>query len=62
MSVQRIDRAESRTHGWQARAYTVAPRYLSAFFADREHGGQAKALELARAAEKTLRRIASRRR
>lgn len=48
MPVQRIKSADGSTCGWQARVYTVAPRYVSEFFADRKHGGTRKAREMAR--------------
>lgn len=51
MSVQRIDSKDKRTAGWQARVYTVAPRYVSRFFADKLHGGKRKAKALAMEAE-----------
>lgn len=62
MSVQRIDDDASHTHGWQVRAYTVAPRYLSRFFADRLHGSSGLAHEAARRAEPRLQRLARRQR
>lgn len=60
MSVKRIDSADGRTRGWQACVYTTAPQYLSAFFADRKHGGKRKARELAKGAELALQRKARR--
>lgn len=55
MSIQRIETTNGRTKGWQARQYTKAPKYLSAFFADKLHGGKRKAKALALAADEELR-------
>ena len=54
MSIQRIESADGRTIGWQARAYTQWPRYISQFFADRKHGGKRKARQAAKDAEAAL--------
>lgn len=56
--IVRID--DGRTRGWQARAYTVAPRYVSKLFSDRQYGGQAKAYAAALAATSGLQRKARR--
>jgi hypothetical protein len=53
VSIQRIENGTES--GWQARQYTKAPKYLSAFFADRKHGGKRKAKALAQEAEAWLR-------
>ena len=56
MSIQRIK--SSSSPGWQARAYTQWPRYLSEFFADRLYGGKNKAKALAEKASRKLARKA----
>lgn len=55
MTIQRIDNAAKRMHGWQARVpinawHNGRRRYASAFYADRKHGGKRRAYELAREA------------
>lgn len=58
-----IIRIESAsTKGWQARAYTVAPRYLSKLFSDAKCGGIDAAYALAADEVKKLKRKARRRR
>lgn len=59
MSVQRIVHAASGTKGWQARVYTRAPKYVSAFFSDSLHGGSRKAKDAAIKAERKLKRMAA---
>ena len=44
------ERAGTTTRGWQARAYTFAPRYVSRFFNAAGHGGMRGAQAAARAA------------
>lgn len=46
--IVRIDDPGNFTHGWQARAYIRAPRYVSRFFSDRVWGSRAQALAAAR--------------
>lgn len=58
--IVRIDSADGRTHGWQARAYTEAPRYVSRLFSDRQLGGQRKAYQAAMQALPALKRKAAR--
>jgi hypothetical protein len=58
VSIQRIENGTES--GWQARQYTKAPKYLSAFYADRKHGGKRKAKALARQAEAELKAEAAR--
>lgn len=58
MAVQRIENGTES--GWQARQYTKAPKYLSAFFADRKHGGTRKAKAKAKEAEVELKAQAMR--
>lgn len=57
MSIQRIENGTES--GWQARQYTKAPKYLSAFYADRKHGKR-KAKALALEAEARLKAEAAR--
>jgi hypothetical protein len=47
MSVQRIDHAPKRMHGWQARRRFRNGKYESKFFADRKYGGSRVAWTLA---------------
>lgn len=56
----RIDNDKRRTHGWQARAWTVYPHYLSRLCSDSTHGGPDKAKRAARRAEAELEREAAR--
>lgn len=56
--IVRIDSAS--THGWQARAYTVAPHYVSQLFSDGQHGSKAKAYAAALANASSVQRKASR--
>jgi hypothetical protein len=58
MSVQRIVIPSRRTKGWQARAYTQWPRYVSRFFSDKAHGGSRKAKAAAMQAQAELERQA----
>jgi len=58
--IVRIESADGRTNGWQARVYTVAPRYVSRLFSDRSCGGQRKAKRLAQAELPALARRAAR--
>lgn len=57
MSVVRIDIPSSHTHGWQAR-WSCEGRRLTAFFADKMHGGSHKAWKRANHAEGVLRGMA----
>lgn len=56
----RIDNERRHTHGWQARAWTVRPHYLSRLCSDSVHGGPNKAKRAARRAEAELQLEAAR--
>ena len=54
-----IIRIDSKsTHGWQARAYTKAPKYVSKLFSDAKHGGSVAAYRMAEREVRRLRRVA----
>lgn len=50
----------NHTRGWQAREYTIAPRYVSKLFSDRQYGGEAAAYKAALKALSGLKRLARR--
>lgn len=58
--IVRIDDDKRRTHGWQARAWTVYPHYLSRLFSDKTHGGIVRAKRAARQALPELQQEAAR--
>lgn len=60
MSIQRIDNARKRMHGWQARGDGRGGPGLTKWFADKKHGGRRAAHDLASEAEPRLIRKARR--
>ena len=52
-------RAQSTTRGWQVRAYTVNPLYVSRFFSAADHGGMRGARRAAMAAMPDVEREAA---
>lgn len=58
MSIQRIDHPGKAMRGYQVRWYTVAPHYLSEWYADAQCGGKAKARKMANEAHPRVRAAA----
>ena len=55
MSIQRIEHTAKGMRGYQVRWYTVAPHYLSEWYADAQCGGKRKARKMARDAHPRVR-------